>query len=76
MQTILEADYDILSLNAVNGYLYFISIATSEADNLASTLPDDEKASLDYVNNKICRIKQDGSDLTVLNDNEFSNDCY
>ncbi len=75
-QTILEADYDMLSLNAVNGYLYFITIESSEADTLASTLPDNEKTNLDYVNNKICKMKEDGSDLTVINDNEFSNDCY
>ncbi len=75
-QVILEADYDMLSINAIDGYLYFITIDTTEADTLASTLPEDEKANIDYVNNKICRMKNDGTELTVINDNEFSNDCY
>ena len=75
-EVLLEAEYDMLSINAIDGYLYFITIETTEADNLASTLPEEEKANIDYVNNKICRMKNDGTELTVINDNEFSNDCY
>lgn len=59
-----ENNEEIVSINVVGNYIYFIQIV-QEADN-------DE----DQVNNKICRIKKDGSDFQVINDNEFNNDCY
>lgn len=56
--------WDVLSLNVSGKYIYFIGI-----------LPDAFNEN-DDVNNKIYRMKKDGSDLTVINDNEFDNDCY
>lgn len=56
--------WDVLSLNVSGKYIYFIGI-----------LPDAFNEN-DDVNNKIYRMKKDGSDLKVINDNEFDNDCY
>ncbi len=61
---LLMDEWDILSLNVYNNYLYFIGIgpeAYSEEDEL---------------DNKIYRVKTDGTDLEIINDNEFDNDCY
>lgn len=61
---LLMNDLDIVSINAYKNYVYFIGIgqnAYSDTDN---------------VDNKIYRMKNDGSDLEVINDNEFNNDCY
>ncbi len=56
---------EIVSINAYGNYVYFIGIE-SKAYN-----EEDE------VDNKIYRMKADGSsDLEILNDNEFNNDCY
>ena len=55
---------DILSLNVVGNYIYFIGIGTESLEG------EDE------LDNKIYRIKTDGSDLKIINDNEFNNDCY
>ncbi len=55
---------DILSINAKDGYVYFISF-TGE--------PYSEE---DDTDNKLYRINYDGTDLKVINDNEFANDCY
>ena len=55
---------DILSMNVVGKYIYFIGIS-SEAYSEEDTL-----------DNKIYRMKTDGSDLTVINDNEFNDNCY
>lgn len=57
-------DLDIVSINVYNGYVYFIGIS-SEA-----------YSEEDEVNNKIYRMKTNGDNLTVINDNEFNNDCY
>lgn len=57
-------DMDVLSINVYNGYVYFIGVG-SEAYS-----EDDE------LDNKIYRMKTNGNNLTVINDNEFNNDCY
>ncbi len=59
-----ENGEEIVSINVVGNYIYFIKI-TEEAYS-------DE----DPIDNKICRIKKDGTDLEVINDNELNNDCY
>jgi hypothetical protein len=76
-QVLLEedADIDVISLNVIDGYIYFITISTSTT-SLSDALSSDESASLDYVDNKIWKMKTDGSDLQVINDNNFSNDDY
>lgn len=59
-----ENGEEIVSINVFGNYIYFIKIVEQAYS--------DE----DPVDNKICRIKKDGSDLEVINDNEFNNDCY
>ncbi len=58
------SDADILSLNVCGNYLYFIGVG-------AETFTEE-----DEVDNKIYRMKLNGSDLQVINDNEFNNNCY
>jgi hypothetical protein len=55
---------DIVSINVSKNYVYFIGVGTD-------AYSDD-----DDVDNKIYRMKLDGSDLEVINDNEFNNNCY
>ncbi len=57
-------DQEIVSINVSGKYVYFIKII-QEAYN-----EDDQ------LDNKIYRMKIDGSDLQVINDNEINNDCY
>ena len=61
-EIVFEGDYDIRSLNISNNKLYFISLSY---ENLSEN---------DSVNNKIYSINLDGSEATVINDNEFAND--
>lgn len=56
--------WDVLSLNVSGDYVYFIGILS------------DEYSENDARDNKIYRMKTDGSDLKVINDNEFDNECY
>ena len=63
-QQLYMSKLDIVSLNEYKGYIYFIGSATE-------TYRED-----DQVDNKIYRMKTDGSGLETLNDNELSNDCY
>ena len=60
--TIIE-DVDIMSLNVVDNYIYFIGIGK------------DVYNENDEVDNKIYRIKTTGKGLEVINDNEFNNNC-
>ena len=66
-KNIFMTDMDIVSINAYKGYLYFIGINNSNE----SELEDDD------VDNKIYRIKADGSsEMEILNNNEFNNECF
>ncbi|MBQ7409796.1 MAG: DUF5050 domain-containing protein [Clostridia bacterium] len=58
------SEIDIVSLNVYKNYIYFIG---SGVEKYTET---------DELDNKIYRIKKDGSELEVLNDNEINNDCY
>ena len=58
------SEMDIVSINVYDGYVYFIASA------LESTLDNDE------LDNKIYRMKTDGTELEILNDNELNNECY
>ncbi|MBP3596752.1 MAG: DUF5050 domain-containing protein [Clostridia bacterium] len=71
---LVKGNWDVLGLNVVNNYIYFIAI-TDEAIEKSATLSADEVA-LDTLNNKIYRMKTDGTDLEVINSNEFHNNCY
>lgn len=57
-------DMDVVSINVYNGYIYFIGVSP------------DEYSEDDKVDNKIYRMKTNGDKLTIINDNEFNNDCY
>ncbi len=61
---LLMDNFDVLSINVYKNYIYFIGIGAD--------IYSDE----DEVDNKIYRMKTDGSDLEVINDNEFNNECY
>lgn len=61
---LIMKEWDILSLNVVGNEIYFIGISPE-------TYSEE-----DTVDNKIYRMKTDGSNLEVINDNEFNNDCY
>lgn len=66
IETLLSENWEIYGLNVVGNYLYFISI--NDPENVYT----DE----DYADNKIYKMKTDGSELQVINDNEFSNESY
>ena len=63
-QQLYMSEIDIVSLNVYKDYIYFIGSATE------TYLEEDD------VDNKIYRMKTDGTGLEVLNDNELNNDCY
>lgn len=63
-QQLYMSEIDIVSLNVYKNYIYFIGSATE------TYLEEDD------VDNKIYRMKTDGTGLEVLNDNELNNDCY
>lgn len=65
-EIILTENWDILGLNIYKNKIYFIAI-----NNSVET--EDEN---DAVDNKIYAMNLDGSDLIVINDNEFNNDSY
>lgn len=58
------SEMDIVSLNEHKNYLYFIGTGT------------EPHSDVDELDNKIYRMKKNGSELEVLNDNELNNDCY
>lgn len=58
------SELDVVSLNSYGNYIYFIGAGV------------DTYTEEDELDNKIYRMKKDGSDLEVLNDNELNNDCY
>ena len=70
---LVKDDWDVLSLNVVNDYIYFIAINNDKIES-ASKLGSDE--SVDTLNNVIYRMKLDGTDLQAINSNEFHNNCY
>lgn len=57
-------DMDVISINVYNGYIYFIGVGPDAYSD------DDE------LDNKIYRMTTSGKNMTVINDNEFNNDCY
>ena len=63
-QQLYMSEIDIVSLNIYKNYIYFIGSGTE------TYLEEDD------VDNKIYRMKTDGTNLEVLNDNELNNDCY
>lgn len=62
-EMLIEGDWQLVGLNYMDGYLYFITMTSSDSES-------------DDIDNKIHRMKVDGSEDTIINDNEFNNDCY
>ena len=62
-ETLIEGIWEIVGINYSNNYLYFITIADS----------DDEE---DTIDNQIHKIKTDGTNHEIINNNNFHNDCY
>lgn len=61
-EVLAEKDWEIYSINAYGKYLYFIAFEEVTDEDM-------------YQNNKIYKMSLDGKELTVINDNEFSDDC-
>lgn len=62
-EMLIEDVWEITGINCLDGYLYFVTMADS----------DDES---DTVDNLIHKMKTDGTEHEVINDNEFNNECY
>lgn len=60
-ERIIEGDWNINNINVYGDYIYFMTLADT---------PENEK---DTIDNKIHRIKKNGKDHQVLNDNEMYN---
>ena len=60
---VFEENMDVLSLNCYKGYVYFIVQISGSS------------TSSDELDNKIYRMKKDGTALEVLNDNNFNDYC-
>lgn len=59
---LFKGDYDIRSLNITGNKIYFVNIKNENFSNN------------DNLNNQIYCMNLDGKDVTLINDNEFSND--
>ena len=59
-----QSELSVYSINAINGYIYFTGIT------------DGAYSETDTLDNKIYRMKNDGSDVEVINNNNFSNITY
>ena len=60
-----KTESSLNSINLVGNYLYFLSL-TEVTDELGMAT----------IDNKICKMKVDGTGFKVLNDNEFHDYCY
>lgn len=59
-----QSDTEIYSINAINDYIFFTGITKGAY------------STIDSVDNKIYRMKNDGSNIEVINDNGVSNENY
>ena len=67
-EVIYKGNYDIRSLNIIGNQIYFISVSYDETKTDAT--------GNDSIDNKIYKMNLDGSDATIINDNEFAYDTY
>ena len=65
-------NWNVMSLNVVGDYIYFI---TTEAKSTTSD-NNEETVNSDSIDNRIYKMKIDGTELTLLNDNEFNDESY
>lgn len=61
-----QKDWEVYSINVVGNYLYFVAFEPTTDENGTTS---------EYKNNKIYRMTTDGKELTVINDNDFSDEC-
>ena len=64
--------WNVMSLNVVGDYIYFI---VTQKNNNTST-NNSEAISQDAIDNKIYKMKIDGTELTLINDNDFYDESY
>lgn len=62
-ERLIEGAWELTGINVLDDYIYFVTLADLESDT-------------DSVDNKIHRMKKDGSKHEVINDNEFNNNCF
>lgn len=73
-QEIVKVEGDILSLNVLKDYIYYIELSDEEIEQSSTIAANSENS--DILNNKIYRVKTDGTGLEVINSNEFHDKCY
>ena len=62
-EQLITGDWDITGINVYKNYIYFVTL---QATGISE----------DAVNNQIHKMKIDGSEHNVINNNEFHNSCY
>lgn len=67
---LIKGEWEVYSLNVVKDYIFFIALTDDEVEKSATLSVEDSS------NNKIYRMKTDGTDLQVINSNEFHDKCY
>lgn len=65
---LIEGAWEITSLNCYGDYIYFVTLNQNKED--------ENDKSKDEVDNKIHRIKKDGTEHQIINDNKFNNLAY
>lgn len=60
---LIAGDWDLMGINVYKDYIYFITLSSTGNKN-------------DLIDNKIHKIKKDGTEHNVINNNEFNNSCY
>lgn len=71
-QELARGNWTILSLNVEKDWLYFIGLEAVDTTQLTT----EELENVDLYDNKIYKIRTNGKDLTVINDNEFDENSY
>lgn len=62
-EQLIAGSWEISGINVYNDYIYFVTL--EETENLNDT-----------INNQIHKMKIDGTEHNVINNNEFHNNCY
>lgn len=61
-QSLYEDVCDITGINVIDEYIFFVTL--------------DKEEDSDEVDNKIHRMRKDGSEHTIINDNDFNDKCF
>ena len=65
---LIEGEWELASINSYGNYIYFVTLVQNDVDE------NDETA--DKVDNKIHRVKKDGTNHQIINDNDFNDYAY